>query len=60
MVIWYTWLMSFMTSRFSRFARYHDDCANIKSPARTATRVPYSWWTVSLPVCLYHDIFIGD
>ncbi|MFS7980284.1 hypothetical protein Hanom_Chr10g00937661 [Helianthus anomalus] len=50
MVIWYTWLMSFMTSRFSRFARYHDDCANIKSPARTATRVPYSWWTVSLPV----------
>ena len=45
----HTWLISFITSKFSRFARYHDDCANMKSPARTATLVPKSWWTVSLP-----------
>jgi len=35
-----TWLISLMTSIFSRFARYHDDCANMKSPASTATLVP--------------------
>ena len=44
-----TWLMSLMTSRLSRLARYHDACANRKSPTSTATRVPYSELTVSLP-----------
>eukprot|EP00982_Pelagococcus_subviridis_P003965 29007-Pelagococcus_subviridis.AAC.1 len=34
--------MSLITSRLSKFARYHDDCAKRKSPARIATRVPYS------------------
>mmetsp|Transcript_6096 Transcript_6096/g.15542 ORF Transcript_6096/g.15542 Transcript_6096/m.15542 type:complete len:255 (-) Transcript_6096:344-1108(-) len=41
--------ISLITSRLSRFARYHEDCANRKSPARMATRVPYSVWIVASP-----------
>lgn len=43
-----------LTSMFSRFARNHDDCANRKSPASTATRVPYLLLIVSLPVQQTH------
>ena len=46
----HTWEMSLMTSRLSRFARNQEDWANRKSPARTATRVPYSELTVVWPV----------
>ena len=42
--------MSLITSRLSRFARYQEDCAKRKSPARIATRVPYSVWIVSAPL----------
>ena len=49
--------MSLMTSRFSRFARYHEDCANMKSPASTATRVPNIWWTVSCPARRFNGIY---
>ena len=44
-----TWEISLMTSRLSRLARNQEDWANRKSPARTATRVPYSELTVVWP-----------
>mmetsp|Transcript_8657 Transcript_8657/g.32415 ORF Transcript_8657/g.32415 Transcript_8657/m.32415 type:complete len:216 (-) Transcript_8657:899-1546(-) len=34
--------INLITSRLSRLARYQEDCANRKSPARIATRVPYN------------------
>ena len=37
------------TSRLSRFARPIEDCANRKSPASTATLVPYRLLTVTFP-----------
>mmetsp|Transcript_10280 Transcript_10280/g.31424 ORF Transcript_10280/g.31424 Transcript_10280/m.31424 type:complete len:234 (+) Transcript_10280:3052-3753(+) len=45
-----TWEMSLMTSRLFKLARNHEDWAKRKSPARTATRVPYRECTVEFPL----------
>lgn len=45
-----------MTSKLSRLAKYHEDCANIKSPARTAIRVPNRRCTVCLPATKPADV----
>mmetsp|Transcript_28502 Transcript_28502/g.72513 ORF Transcript_28502/g.72513 Transcript_28502/m.72513 type:complete len:202 (+) Transcript_28502:1374-1979(+) len=50
-----TWEMSLMTSRLSRLARNHDDWAKRKSPASTATRVPYKLLMVCLPRRISHS-----
>ena len=45
-----TWEISLITSRLSKLARYHEDCAKRKSPAKIATLVPYRVWIVSAPL----------
>ena len=46
-----------LTSKLSKLAKNHDDWANKKSPASTATRVPYMLFTVVFPVCtLYTNV----
>ena len=53
---YFTWLINLITSKSSRFARSQDVWAKIKSPANTATLVPKSWFTVSLPSAEFFSI----